>query len=134
MVNEKYFAAARTLADINKELINTEKSPREREKDTLFYWLMSRLQWEIQSCYPPKNFHLLIIKEQASYYKDVVLLGHGSIANYISQYVKREQFKEVVKDVKKIFDEIEEKRNKEFCYHMTISLNPKIEITIHMVV
>ncbi|MCI8361769.1 MAG: hypothetical protein HFJ41_01200 [Clostridia bacterium] len=106
MVNEKYLLAAKKLAERNKNRLSTNYSLKEKETDELFYWIMSRLEWHVQGCWPAKKYHDLIIYITRGDKDEKVLLNHGRVSGYMSQYVKGEIFDDVIKDIVNIFNEI----------------------------
>ena len=103
MVNEKYLIIAENLAERNKNRLNTERSPKQQETDELFYWIMSRLEWSVQNCYPAKTSHSVTVKISRWYDDGRALLEHGKVFDYLSEYVKGEEFYAVMNDVANAF-------------------------------
>lgn len=114
MVNEKYLLAAENLAERNKARLNTESSPKEKETEELFYWVISRLEWHMQGCWPAKEHHDLIIDIKRWYNDGRVLLQHGNVSQYLSQYVIGKEFDNVMEDVVNIFNDIGKNEEKEY--------------------
>ena len=85
MVNEKYLIIAENLAERNKNRLNTERSPKEQETDELFYWIMSRLEWSVQGCWPAKTSHSVAVKISRWYDDGRALLEHGKVSDYLSE-------------------------------------------------
>ena len=138
MVNEKYLLVAKNLVDRNKNRLNAERSPKEQETDQLFYWIMSRLEWSVQGCWPGKTSHSVTLEVNCLYDDDRVLLRHGRVSEYLSEYVTGEEIYTVMKDVANIFNEIG--KSEENGYHFyttstftenTISYSTKL--TVHMI-
>ena len=96
MVSENYLLAAKSLADRNKNRLNKERSPKEQERDELFFWIISSLEWSVQCCWPGKTFHNVTVKEGYCSDDSRVLLEHGKISQYLSQYVTRDEFYSVM--------------------------------------
>lgn len=133
MVNEKYLLVAKNLADRNKNRLNTERSLKEQEKDELFYWIIGRLEFSVQGCSPGKASHHITVKQVPFYDSNRVLLEHGRVSQYLSQYVTREEFYSVMQEVAETFNEIgkQEKDGYDF-YAVCITTDGKAELTVHM--
>lgn len=118
MVNGKYLLAVENLAERNKARLNTKGSPKEKETEELFYWVISRLEWHMQGCWPAKTHHDLIIDIRRGWYNDgSILLKHGNVSEYLSQYVIGKEFDKVMENVVNIFNEIG--KNEEKGYHFS---------------
>lgn len=113
MVDEKYLIVAKGLAERNRNRLNTELSPKEKERNRLFFWLMSRLEWSIEQCWPAKKSHNVIVKE-ISKSPNYVSLSHGRVSEYLSQYVARDEFLSVMQDVTDIFNEIGKRKEDKY--------------------
>ena len=136
MVNEKYLLVAENLAERNKNRLNTERSPKEQETDELFYWIMSRLEWSVQGCWPAKTSHSVTVKISRWYDDGRALLEHGKVSDYLSEYVKGEEFYAVMNDVANAFNEIGKSDEKVYHFYETCILTEYItetaELTVHM--
>lgn len=137
MVNDKYLFVAKNLAERNKNRLNTARSPKEQETDELFYWIISRLEWSVQGCYPAKTSHSVTIKTSNCYDDGRVLIEHGRVANYLSEYVKGEEFYAVMEDVADIFNEIGKSESEGYHFYATCILPENMtgiaELTVHMI-
>ena len=122
MVNEKYLIVAENLAERNKNRLNTERSLKEQETDELFYWIMSRLEWSVQGCWPAKTSHRVAIKISRWYDDGRVLLEHGRVSDYLSEYVKGEEFYAVMNDVANVFNQIGKSDEKVYHFYATCIL------------
>lgn len=136
MVNEKYLLVAENLAERNKNRLNTERSPKEQETDELFYWIMSRLEWSVQGCWPAKTSHSVTVKISRWYDDGRALLEHGKVSDYLSEYVKGEEFYAVMNDVANAFNEIGKSDENGYHFYATCILPEYItetaELTVHM--
>lgn len=136
MVNEKYLIVAENLAERNKNRLNTERTPKEQETDELFYWVMSRLEWSVHGCWPPKTSHSVTIKISRWYDDGRALLEHGKVSEYLSGYVKGEELYAVMNNVANIFNEIGKSDEKGYHFYATCILSEYItetsELTVHM--
>lgn len=106
MANKYFVSAAKNLARRNRNRLNLKRSPKQKETEELFYWLLSKLEWEVQRCWPALGHHFVKIQEPYPSDSERVLLKFGRIDSYQSQYVTREEFYEVMQDVVLIFNEI----------------------------
>ena len=108
MVNKKYLLVAKNLADRNMKRLDTTRSEKEQERDELFYWVMSRVEWSIQGCWPAKASHSVTIEEMPLEYtfEQRVLLAHGNVSQYLSQYVNREEFYSIMQEVAEIISKM----------------------------
>lgn len=133
MVNENYLFAAKNLADRNKNRLDKERDPIEKEKEGLFYWIMSRLEWCVEGCWPAKESHSVTVKEGFCYANsNRVLLEHGRVSEYLSKDVTREEFYSVMEQVAEIFNEIGEQVEG---YHFNAKCfitAGNAELTVHM--
>ena len=136
MVNEKYLLVAKNLAERNKNRLNTERSPKEQETDELFYWIMSRLEWSVQGCWPAKTSHSVTVKISRWYDDGRALLEHGKVSDYLSEYVKGEEFYAVMNDVANAFNEIGKSDENGYHFYATCIIPEYItetaELTVHM--
>lgn len=133
MGNEKYLLVAKNLADRNKNRLDTERSPKEQEKDKLFYWLISRLESSMEGHRPPKTYYSVTVKETSCYGVDAVQLKHGIVSNYLSEYVSRNEFYTVVEEVVKAFNEMGELQKIGYYFSATcLKEQGDISITVHM--
>lgn len=106
MVNEKYLLIAKNLAERNKNLLDTNRSPKEKEIDRLFCWIMSRLEWSVQGCSTTQTSHSVKVKTHYWYEDGSVLLEQGRVSEYLSEYIDGEEFYDIMKAVADIFNEI----------------------------
>ncbi|MDO4283098.1 MAG: hypothetical protein Q4D02_05605 [Clostridia bacterium] len=136
MVNEKYLFAAQNLVDRNKNRLDTKQNPKEKEVDELFYWVLSRLEWSMQNCFPARESHSITIKAGIHYDDGRILLEHGRVAEYLSQYVKGEAFYEVVQEVCNAFNEIGKSGKNRYYFEATCMIpkcNDKdVEFKVYM--
>lgn len=136
MVNEKYLLIAENLAERNMNRLDKERSPKEQEIDRLFYWIMSRLEWYVESCSPAQRFHAVTIKISYLYDDGEVLLEHGRVSDYLSEYVKGVEFYSVMNEVANIFNEIGKSDEKGYQFDATCIIPIKeiesAELTVHM--
>ena len=133
MVSKKYLLAAKGLADRNKNRLNTKRSPKEQERDELFFWLISRLEWSVQNCWPAKKFHNVTVKEGYCHDKNRVLLEHGKVSQYISQYVTRDEFYSVMQEVADIFNQISKREDGEnHFYAVCFPTDRNAELTVNL--
>ena len=105
MANRYFVSAAKNLARRNRNRLNLKRSPKQKETEKLFYWVLSKLEWDIQECWPLRH---CFIKIQEAYLPDSerILLKFGMTDLYQSQYVTREEFYEVMQEVVYILNEI----------------------------
>lgn len=136
MVNEKYLFVAENLAERNKNRLNTNRSPKEQETEELFYWIISRLEWSIRGCYPARESHSVTVKISHWYNDGSVLLEHGRVSDYLSEYVRGEEFYTVMNDVANIFNEIGKSDENGYHFYATCILpeytTETAELTVHM--
>lgn len=116
MVNENYLLVAENLVDRNKNRLNLTRSPRQQETDRLFYWIMRNLELCVEGCCPAKKYHYVSVTKTRSYDDGSVLLSHERVSNYLSQYVKEQEFYSVMEDVANIFNEIGKSEEKGYKY------------------
>lgn len=119
MVNEKYLLIAENLAERNINRLNKERSLKEQEIDRLFYWIMSRLEWYVESCSPAQRSHTVTIKISYLYDDGDVLLEHCRVSDYLSEYVKGVEFYSVMNEVANIFNEIGKSDEKGYQFDAT---------------
>ena len=132
MIDEKYLLASKSLAERNKNRLNTELNPKEKEREELFFWILSRLEWSIQGCWPAKNFHSVTVE---GYFRDrkYVVLKHGTISQYVSQYVTRNEFLSVIQDVVDIFNKIGNQEEDEYeFFAICFTTDRNIELTVNL--
>ena len=133
MVNENYLLVVKNLTDRNKNRLNTERSPKEQETDELFYWIMSRLEWCVQGCWPAKTSHSVKLKEGFVSNRNFVLLEHGKVSQYLSQYVTREEFYSVMQEVANVFNEIGKNDEDGYnFYAVCFTENERAYLTVNM--
>lgn len=133
MVNENYLLAVKNLTDRNKNRLNAERSPKEQETDELFYWIMSRLEWSIQGCWPAKTSHNVTVEEGFVSNDNSVLLEHGRVSQYLSQYVTREEFYSVMQEVANVFNEIGKSEEAGYnFYAVCFTGNGRSSLTVNM--
>ena len=133
MVNENYLIAAKSLADRNKNRLNTKRSPKEQERDELFFWMLSRLEWSVQGCWPAKEIHNVTVKQGYCCDDNRVLLTHGKVSEYLSQYVTRDEFYSVMQEVADIFNEIgKQEENGYAFYAVCFTSNRNAELTVNL--
>lgn len=106
MLNKKYLFAAKNLSDRNRNRLNKDLSPEEKEKEQLFYWIMSRIEWSAQGCWPAQQSHRVRIATEHLYEDGQILLAHGKVSEYLSEYVRGYKFCSVMQEVCNIFNEI----------------------------
>lgn len=136
MVKEKYLLRAESLAKRNKNRLNENHTPKEKETDELFYWIMTRLEWELQGSSTQTSYSITI-KEDYLYSYGRVLLEHGRVSEYLSEYVKKEEFYAVMEDVANIFNQIGKSEEKGYQFYATCLIpnnkNEMAEMTVHMI-
>lgn len=137
MVKEKYLLRAESLAKRNKNRLNENYTPKEKETDELFYWIMTRLEWGLEGSYPPQTSYSITIKEIYLDSNGRVLLEHGRVSEYLSEYVKKEEFYAVMEDVANIFNQIGKSEEKGYQFYATCLIpnnkNEMAEMTVHMI-
>ena len=106
MVKKSYLLAAKKLTDMNRNRLNTKRSPKEQERDELFYWIMSRLESSVQGCWPAKTSNSVTVEEDIVPSDNHVLLKHGRVSHYFSRYCTGEEFYSVMQEVANVFNEI----------------------------
>ncbi len=133
MVNEKYLRAVESLTDSNKIRLSPERSPREKEKDKLFYWIISCLECYIQNCYPAQTSFNITIKEEYFFNSDYVLLRYGRFSEYLSHYVTKKEFYSIMQEVESLFNEIGENKKCGYCFSVAyFTKNGMAGLTIYM--
>lgn len=129
MVNEKYLLAVESLTQRNKNRLNPKRSLKEQEKDELFYWIISRLEWSMQGCWPAKTSHSVTIRVSQWYDDGKVLLEHGSVSYYLSEYIKSEEFYTIMEEVANSFNKIGKSEEKGYHFYAVYSFP---ELIVHM--
>ena len=133
MVDEDYLLVAKVLTDRNKNRLKKERSPKEMETDDLFFWIMSRLEWSIEGCLPAKVSHSVTVDEPFSASSSSVILEHGRMADYISQYVSREEFYSVMQEVVNIFNELGKNEEIGYDFHAVCLIREgRSSLTVNM--
>lgn len=135
MVKEKYLLQAEILAERNKNRLDTNRSPKEKETEELFYWIISRLEWSVQGCWPGQRGHTITVQAYIYNPDGGVLVEHGRVSKYLSQYVNNEEFFTVLNDIANIFNEIGKSKSKEYQFSAIFSppgRNGICELTVHM--
>lgn len=133
MVNEKYLRAVESLTDSNKIRLSPERSPREIEKDKLFYWIISCLEGYIKDCHPAQTSFSITIKEEYFFNNDYVLLKCGRFSKYLSHYVTKKEFYSIMQEVRNLFNEIGENKEYGYSFHAVyFTENEMSNLTISM--
>jgi hypothetical protein len=111
--DDKAFAAKLLLLRMKEKQEKEEKmrnsiqeEEKEAEKDCLFYWILSRMYAQMDSCIPAKRAASIRITGSLTRYNKV-LLEHGKSDNYLPFYVAGKDFFDVVKDTIEIFDNMD---------------------------
>lgn len=129
MVNYEYLFVAENLIERNKNRLNENRDPKTQEVDNLFYWIMSRLEWCVQGCWPAKKSHTVTVEISRTYDNGSVLLKHGRVSEYLSEYVKENEFHDVMEEVANIFNEIGKNKEKGYEYDAVCF---ESELIVHM--
>ena len=112
MSKELYFLAGKVLADRNRNRLDKNRSPREKEKEELFFWVCERLEWSMNPYRHVSSKHCITVREKPNMGgdNDVVLQGE-KISTYHSKYISRNEFYLVVQEVSDIFNALNECKN-----------------------
>lgn len=122
-MNEKYLSAVenvamRNIARLRKEEIPKPKfvnikneglGPTGMEKEEIFYWLLSRLDWTAKNCWPAQEYHSITVKEDFEVLGTALrskILRHGSVSKYHIKFISVALLVCVMMDIADIFNEI----------------------------
>lgn len=129
MVNYEYLFVAENLIERNKNRLNENRDPKTQEVDDLFYWIMSRLEWCVQGCWPAKQSHTVKVEKYKQYDDGRILLKHGRVSEYLSEYIKGNEFQNVMEEVANIFNNIGKNEEKGYYYY---AICFEGELIVHM--
>lgn len=132
MANRYFVSATKNLARRNRNRLNLKRSPKQKETEELFYWVLSKLEWKVQRCWPAQSHHSIKVQEPYPSDSKRVLLKFGRIDSYQSQYVTREEFYEVMQEVVNIFNEIGSDNKGNYNFWATYNTYNGSSISVHM--
>lgn len=124
-----YLRLAKCLTEnINNRL--SEKTPEaEKEKNNLFYWLMSVLHFNICN-ESPKEKYTLVVNEQRTKC-DKVVLDEDCYARFISN-VSKEEFIPIIESVVENINMLEDVNGYKYSAKNNISKSGRIKITVEI--
>ena len=128
MLDLNNVVSAKNLIERITKRLESRISPEKKEFDRLYYWILSRLEWQSEGCYPAKeNFRLLVKEATESYENELVCLKHGNTDTYVSQYVSSEEFYEIMKQVSNAFNSMGNEYRSEF-FHTEGERNAELHV------
>ena len=102
----EHISYAKLLAKRNRVRLNPNRTPIEKETDSLFFWIMSRLEDSVENCHPAKSAHIVTLSIPILDDDDYVILKHRDLLEYRTMYVTGKDFYTVLKHVVDLFNEV----------------------------
>ena len=87
MVEKHFLTAAKNTAERSKQRLEKESDQISKEVESLFHWILSRIEYRIENSENPSKFYSLEI-------------------SYYSAFTKGQDFFNVIVEVSRIFNEI----------------------------
>lgn len=106
MVEKHFLTAAKNTAERSKQRLEKESDQISKEVESLFHWILSRIEYRIENSENPSKFYSLEIKEAFRYEDGTVLIEDGKDSSYYSAFTKGQDFFNVIVEVSRIFNEI----------------------------
>ena len=106
MVEKHFLTAAKNTAERSKQRFEKESDQISKEVESLFHWILNRIEYRIENSENPSKFYSLEIKEAFRYEDGTVLIEDGKDSSYYSAFTKGQDFFNVIVEVSRIFNEI----------------------------
>ncbi len=106
MVEKHFLTAAKNTAERSKQRLEKESDQISKEVESLFHWILNRIEYRIENSENPSKFYSLEIKEAFRYEDGTVLIEDGKDSSYYSAFTKGQDFFNVIVEVSRIFNEI----------------------------
>ena len=96
MVEKHFLTAAKNTAERSKQRLEKESDQISKEVESLFHWILNRIEYRIENSENPSKFYSLEIKEAFRYEDGTVLIEDGKDSSYYSAFTKGQDFFNVI--------------------------------------